>query len=244
MSKWQKHIQVQGLNLVNITVIACVLMPTAIAQDYKPGQPIKFSSDSTTTTNSSFSGTTYTSPSGSSPTSPTAASAGGASSGSAAADSQNGGEAQDRGLGWLMQGVKHEFKSTVNGLNNSNRFRNGYSAGPQFQNGYSAGPQFSNNQNASMSGLSAPVNYGHMPDGTYRPTRPDAVSNNEQTYMPQKAPRMHGDAIGFVTSNMPSPITSNVESLMPRELHAKAYGPELLRNAPLNGAEGYPPAGF
>jgi hypothetical protein len=125
-----------------------------------------------------------------------------------------------------MRGLKHELNS------------NGVVRNPGYQNSNYNSPY-------SGTGLNTPPN--GMPqvppgasvvrnlDGTYRVNAPGV---NQSFRMPERAPQISGNVSALVTSNMPIAVTSDIDSLFPQELHAKAYGPELKRNAPLNGAEG------
>jgi hypothetical protein len=131
-------------------------------------------------------------------------------------------------FGSFMRGLKHE-------LNSSSVVRN-----PGYQN---------SNYNSPSSGTGLNTQTNGMPqvppgasvvrnlDGTYRINAP-GVNVNQSFRMQERAPQISGDVTALVTSNMPIAVTSDIDSLFPQELHAKAYGPELKRNAPLNGAEG------
>lgn len=125
------------------------------------------------------------------------------------------GNTGERGLGSFL---KHELRSQLNSgrLQNVQRY------------------------NAYPSQQQQPMQYIRQPDGSMKTYGANgAIGGNVQVQ--QMAPRMTGDALGYVTSNMPVDVSGGVDSLIPKELHQKAYGPELQRFAPLNGAEGYSP---
>ena len=62
-------------------------------------------------------------------------------------------------------------------------------------------------------------------------------SNSNHGRGQPSGPRIGSNIIEFVTSNPPVPMSGDIENLFPSELHAKAYGKELSRNGPMNGAE-------
>ncbi|HEY9759178.1 MAG TPA: hypothetical protein V6C97_28730 [Oculatellaceae cyanobacterium] len=138
-----------------------------------------------------------------------------AQSAGASSDSSTSSGAGERGLGSFL---KQEFRNQLNSgrLQNVQRY------------------------NAYPSQQQQPMQYIRQPDGSMKTYGANgAMGGNVQVQ--QMAPRMTGDALGYVTSNMPVDVSGGVDSLIPRELHQKAYGPELQRSAPLNGAEGYSP---
>ncbi len=200
--------------------------------NYTPGQSIKFGTAGSSPS-SSFSGTTYAPPSRDGKTgtdsaqSPYSASTPlNTTEPSTAGKSDQSGQ---RGLGSLIRGVKNELRNSGVLNHAANQFTNGYQPGSGFQSGASAGSQFGSN---------TPLNYVRMPDGTYRA---NSISGGDSPRLQQStASAPSGDLIQYVTSDMPMPVGPDVESLIPAELHSKAYGIELHRDAPMNGAEGYP----
>lgn len=246
--------------LVSMLIMLSAALPaSAQNSDYKPGQSIKFGasgSSGTTYTvppvgsgiNNSFSGTTYAPPERFSSISapPTESIYGSGStqvSGTGANTSTSGQQAaagttaqsSEKGLGSLIRGIKHELKSVR--TDGGSQFSNGYSAGSQFNNSQAPGYGFSgNSQSGALS--NGALNYVRMPDGSYRPNGPN-VGRAERMRAEASVPRFSGNLVQYVSSDPPAPIDGDIENLFPKELHAKAYGPELRRNAPLNGAEGY-----
>jgi hypothetical protein len=121
----------------------------------------------------------------------------------------------------------------------SDRFNNGFSAGSQFSGGQTAGSQFTGGFSANTGfggSATGSVNYVRMPDGTYRANGP-SVANDGRVRVEHNTPKFSGNAMQFVESDPPVPIDGDIENLLPRELHAKAYGRELHRKGPLNGAQ-------
>jgi hypothetical protein len=249
----------QSFLLVSMLIMLPVALPaSAQNSDYKPGQSIKFGasgSSGTTYTvppvgsgiNNSFSGTTYAPPerfsSISAPPTESIYGSGSAQvSGTGANTSTNGQQAagtnaqqSEKGLGSLVRGIKHELKSVR--TDGGSQFSNGYSAGSQFNNSQAPGYGFAgNSQSGALS--NGALNYVRMPDGSYRPNGPN-VGRTERMRTEASVPRFSGNLVQYVSSDPPAPIDGDIENLLPKELHAKAYGPELRRNAPLNGAEGY-----
>jgi hypothetical protein len=131
-------------------------------------------------------------------------------------------------FGSFMRGLKHD-------LNSSGVVRN-----PGYQNSNFNSPSSGTGLNTQTNGMpQVPPGASVVRnlDGTYRINAP-GVNVNQSFRMQERAPQISGDVTTLVTSNMPIAVTSDIDSLFPQELHAKAYGPELKRNAPLNGAEG------
>jgi hypothetical protein len=131
-------------------------------------------------------------------------------------------------FGSFMRGLKHELNSS------------GIVATPGYQNSNYNSPSSRaglNTQTNGMPQVPPGASVVRNLDGTYRINAPGA--NVNQSFRMQERPhQISGDVTTLVTSNMPIAVTGDIDSLFPQELHAKAYGPELKRNAPLNGAEG------
>ena len=193
--------------------------------DYVPGAPIKFGSSPSAGLSSGAPSGSVSSPS-STPSDTTEATP--AESASASGE---------RGLGSLFRGVKHELRNSglLNGVgsqgnqyNNSNTYQGG--SGSQY-----ASPNWS--QGGSQLGNGAPLNYVRQSDGTYRANGPN-IDQHGRYHVQQTAAAPSGDLMQYVSSP-PMAVDGDIENLIPAELHNYAYGKELPRNAPLNGAEGY-----
>ena len=213
------------------------------SSDYHPGEGIKFhdlsggsssasssppvnSGSNSSSSTSSASAATSTSASVNS--SATTGSSSGAATDAAAAGSETG----EKGLGSFLKNV----------------VRAGAQVGNLQQNNYGSGQSYSNYGNSSQTrpnqgGYSG--NYGVRP--TYNNSRPDSVQGGnpfpgrQNAFNPangqQNQVQFSGNAMDLVTNNPPGPIDGDLENLIPKEIHTKAYGPELHRNGPLNGAE-------
>jgi hypothetical protein len=48
---------------------------------------------------------------------------------------------------------------------------------------------------------------------------------------------INGTPMEILTRKPPGPVDGDLENLMPKEIHTKAFGPEVHRNGPLNGVE-------
>jgi hypothetical protein len=147
----------------------------------------------------------------------------GATSGSAASP-----ESGEKGLGSFLKNV----------------VRAGAQVGNIQPNNYGGGqsPSYGNYGNSSQSYGQSPTNFGGQPN--YNTNRPDLVHGGNPYPGRQSAfsgqqnqPRFNGSALELVTNNPPGPVDGDIENLIPKEIHTKAYGPELHRNGPLNGAE-------
>lgn len=221
----------------------------ADGSDYVPGAPIKFGSTPTTGTSSSGASSgpaTGTSSSTSNGTTST--------TGEAPADSAN--ASGERGLGSLIRGVKHELRNSglLDGVGNQgNHYSNSYQSNSNsYQSGsnscqgsdtatgsgyHSAAPNWS--QPGSSFGNGAPLNYVHQADGSYRANGPNYDQSGRYRVPQAASAPPSGNLIEYVSNNSPSAVDGDLENLIPRELHNYAYGKELPRNAPMNGAEGY-----
>jgi hypothetical protein len=131
-------------------------------------------------------------------------------------------------FGSFMRGLKHELNSS--GIVTTPGYQNSNYNSPSSRTGL-------NTQTNGMPQVPPGASVVRNLDGTYRVNAP-GVNVNQSFRMQERAPQISGDVTTLVTSNMPIAVTSDIDSLFPQELHAKAYGPELKRNAPLNGAEG------
>lgn len=151
------------------------------------------------------------------------------------------------GLSSLLHGVRHSIENAATNSNSAHgnvypngQFSGGYTAGSSFSNGASfsngtaPATQFGGNQPSA--GTSAVINYVRMPDGSYRPNGPN-VGRAELMQALQTMPRFNGSIIQYVSSDPPYSIDGDIENLLPKELHRKAYGPELHRAGPANGAQ-------
>ena len=149
----------------------------------------------------------------------------------------------EKGLGSF---IKQELRSRLN--TGAQYQHNNYPYGNYHPGNYNYQGQYQNvHQNVqgynSYSSQQQPVQYIRQPDGSMKSYGANGMEG-ASVQMPQSTPHINGDLVGFVTSNMPVDVSGGVESLIPKELHDKAYGPQLTRFAPLNGAEGYYQPGF
>jgi hypothetical protein len=129
--------------------------------------------------------------------------------------------------------LKQELRSHLNtGSYQNNHYQSGNYNSDNYQG------QYQNVQRYNSYPTQQGMQYIRQPDGSMKTYGPNGgIGTTLQMHQP--APRINGDVVGFVTGNMPVDVSGSVDSLMPKELHDKAYGPELQRFAPMNGAEGY-----
>jgi len=236
-------------SLVAVTALFFQLSTTSMcfgqsSSDYHPGEGIKFhditggsssaSSSPPVNSGSNSSSPTSPAPAASSPSSTSASvnssattgSSSGASTDAAAAGSETG----EKGFGSFLKNV----------------VRAGAQVGNLQQSNYGSGQSYSNygnsSQNYARPNQGGYSNFGVHP--TYNNSRPDAVHSGnpfpgrqsaydgQQNQVP-----FSGNPMDLVTNNPPGPIDGDLENLIPKEIHTKAYGIELHRNGPLNGAE-------
>jgi hypothetical protein len=243
-----------------ISLVACFAVLSSVgitsnsfgqsSSDYHPGEGIKFhdlsggssssgSNPSVTPGVDSSSSTTGSPTSANSSTSSAAvnsSSTAGSSSGATTDATAPGAETGEKGFGSFLKNV----------------VRVGAQVGNVQQNNYGSGQTYSNfgsGQSNSNYG-SAPQSYSR-PNGNYSINRPNYNSSRPDLVQggnpfpgrhsaydgAQNQVQISGDPMELVTKNPPFPVDGDIENLFPKELHTKAWGPELRRNGPLNGAE-------
>lgn len=232
---------------------------TASTSDWNNGSQ---NSGAQGSTNSSFSGTTYAPTNYRPPsitdandtsrntqtgsvTSSSSGSSSSASSSSSRAINYSTPDTSDQGkhhggLSSLFRGVKQEIQNAnINGNGSSltNTYvRSSDDSTPGYHFGGSSMTNLGYQKNSSAGGGSdgnRATNWVRMPDGSYRANGPNAGNTRPSPGMS----KISGNASQIVSSDMPVNIDGDIENMIPRELHAKAYGNELRRNGPLNGAE-------
>jgi len=223
------------------------------SSDYHPGAGIKFhdlnsssSSASSSPSVTSGGGLASSSPSqggaassSAPPSSSGSSSLVGASNGSYESITPAAQETGEKGLGSFLKNVVRAGAQvgSVRQSNYGSGRENNYGSGQSFGNYGNASQVYSNPGGGSYSG-----NYGAHP--VYNSSRPDGVQSGNpfperhSAYDgAQNQARISGTPMELVTNNPPGPVDGDIENLIPKEIHNKAYGPELHRNGPLNGAE-------
>jgi hypothetical protein len=244
-----------------ISLVACfaVLSSVGITSNsfgqsssaYHPGEGIKFhdlsggssssgSNPSVTPGGDSSSSTTASPTSANSSTSSAAvngSSTTGSSSGATPDATAPGAETGEKGFGSFLKNVVRV------GAQVGNVQQNNYGSGQTYSN-YGSAPQSYSRPNggSSLGNYGVQQNYGNRPN--YNSSRPDLVQGGNpfpgrhSAYDgAQNQVQISGDPMELVTKNPPFPVDGDIENLFPKELHTKAWGPELRRNGPLNGAE-------
>ncbi len=210
------------------------------SSDYHPGAGIKFHdlSGGSNSSSSSSPASGGTSTSSSSAAAVNSASSPDSSSGTSGDSASAGTESGEKGLGSFLKNVVRA------GAQVGNIQKNNYGSGQSYSN-YGSSTQSYSRPNASgySSNEAMQSNY-NAGRPNYSSSRPDLVQGGNPL------PRRHsafdgaqnqvsisGTPMELVTNNPPGPVDGDIENLIPKEIHTKAYGPELHRNGPLNGAE-------
>ena len=236
------------------------------SSDYHPGAGIKFhdlsggsSAASSTPSNpstpsetfggNSSSSTTMSSSSNPSPSPGLVNSSSTTGSSSAANDDALGVGAQsgEKGLGSFLKNVVRAGAQVGNvQLNNygSGQTYSNFGSGQSNSNYGSSSQSYSRPNASSYSGNDAAQQNYSINRPNYNSSRPDLVQGGNP--FPgrhsgydgaQNLVQMSGTPMELVSNNPPVSVDGDIENLIPKEIHNKAWGPELHRNGPLNGAE-------